>query len=237
MSSFDDLLVVQEHDTRIDQLRHRREHLDELEVAAGIRAELATLDGRRASVGSELADIRGREQRLEDEAATVQAKAADVHGRLYDGSVVAHRELEDLQEDHRLLTARQGQLEEQAIELMEQAEPLAAALAELDAARAVLQGRLDEVEQVIAAAWAEIDTESGPEEAGRSAASAASEPAVLSDYTSLRRRIGGIGAARLSGARCEGCHLEIPPAELDEVRRAPSDATVFCPQCSRILVR
>jgi len=237
VSSFDDLLVVQEHDTRIDQLRHRREHLDELEVAAGIRAELATLDGRRASVGSELADIRGREQRLEDEAATVQAKAADVHGRLYDGSVVAHRELEDLQEDHRLLTARQGQLEEQAIELMEQAEPLSTALGELDAERNVLQQRLDQVESVLAGEWVTIDAEIEVEEGARESAAGSVPERVLADYTSLRKRLGGIGAARLTGARCDGCHLEIPPAELDEVRRAAEDATVFCPQCSRILVR
>ena len=53
----------------------------------------------------------------------------------------------------------------------------------------------------------------------------------------LRRSLGGVGAARLSGARCEGCHLEIPSAELERLRRAPDDAVVNCPECARILVR
>ena len=136
---------MQEHDTRLDQLRHRRATVAEIAVVAGLRSELGELDGRRASVGGELEELRRREQRLEDEASSVQAKAADVERRLYDGSVVAHREREDLQEDHRLLTARQCQLEEQAIELMEQAEPLWTALGELDAERNVLQQRLDQV--------------------------------------------------------------------------------------------
>ena len=52
-----------------------------------------------------------------------------------------------------------------------------------------------------------------------------------------RRASGGVAVARLHGARCEGCHLEIPSAELEEVRRAPADAIVSCPECLRILVR
>jgi len=237
VGSSEDLLVVQEHDTRLDQLRHRRATVAEIAVVAGLRSELGELDGRRASVGGELEELRRREQRLEDEASSVQAKAADVERRLYDGSVVAHRELEDLQEDHRLLTARQGQLEEQAIELMEQAEPLSTALGELDAERNVLQQRLDQVESVLAGEWATIDAEIEVEEGARESAAGSVPERVLADYTSLRKRLGGIGAARLTGARCDGCHLEIPPAELDEVRRAAEDATVFCPQCGRILVR
>ena len=56
-------------------------------------------------------------------------------------------------------------------------------------------------------------------------------------YEPLRAGLGGVAVARLHGARCEGCHLEIPSAELEEVRRAPADSLVSCPECMRILVR
>ncbi len=90
---------------------------------------------------------------------------------------------------------------------------------------------------MLAGEWASIDAEIEVEEGARESAAGSVPERVLADYTSLRKRLGGIGAARLTGARCDGCHLEIPPAELDEVRRAAEDATVFCPQCGRILVR
>jgi predicted nucleic acid-binding Zn-ribbon protein len=60
---------------------------------------------------------------------------------------------------------------------------------------------------------------------------------VVEQYEGLRGRLGGIGAARLSGARCEGCHIQIPSAQLEELRRAPDDEIVNCPECMRILVR
>ena len=47
----------------------------------------------------------------------------------------------------------------------------------------------------------------------------------------------GIGAARLDGSRCLGCHLQIPAGEMVEVKAAPADAIVHCPECNRILVR
>ena len=49
--------------------------------------------------------------------------------------------------------------------------------------------------------------------------------------------LGGVGAARLVGPSCTGCHLTLPAQELDRIRREPPDALVFCDQCGRILVR
>ena len=60
---------------------------------------------------------------------------------------------------------------------------------------------------------------------------------LLATYSDLRSGLGGVAVARLNGARCEGCHLEIPSAELEGVRRAPEDSLVSCPECLRILVR
>ncbi len=237
MGALDQLLVVQDHDTRADQLRHQRDHLPELEQARTETAAIAAIDAERTRLGVELDGIRSAERRLEDEATMVQEKAAGVERRLYDGSVVAHKELEDLQADHRMLTTRQAQLEDQAIELMEQAEPLQTELDGLDERRATHQASLDGLHAVIEAACADLDARIAVELSARDAAVVDVDPAVLRDYDSLRTRLGGVGAARLDGRRCEGCHLEIPPGELDQVRKAPEDATVFCPQCGRILVR
>jgi predicted nucleic acid-binding Zn-ribbon protein len=46
-----------------------------------------------------------------------------------------------------------------------------------------------------------------------------------------------VGAARVVGSSCGGCHLTLPATELDRIRRAEPDALVTCDQCGRILVR
>src|SRR5581483_8459813 len=78
------------------------------------------------------------ERRLEDEIAMVASKAKAADQKLYSGTVNVPRELTALQDAIDSLHRRQRQLEDQELELMEQAEPLEAALAELDAQRAAL---------------------------------------------------------------------------------------------------
>ena len=66
---------------------------------------------------------------------------------------------------------------------------------------------------------------------------AAGLPAELAErYERLRTHLGGVGAARLVGDRCEGCHLTLPSMELERIHHLPADTFATCPQCDRILV-
>lgn len=237
MGSLDDLLAVQALDTRADQLRHRRATLPEREDLVAAQARRGAAEAQAAQVRSTLHALRSRQKALEDEASLVEDKAADIDRKLYDGSVTAHKELEAFQADHRLLKARQTELEDGAIEVMEQAEPVEAELSALEAAVADQQAEMDRLATAIAGAEAQIDAELVETAADRERAAAGVPEDVLATYEPLRAALGGVGAAKLVGARCEGCHLEIPSAQLEAVRHAPADAVVTCPECSRLLVR
>lgn len=237
MAALDDLLALQSLDTRVDQLEHQLVNLP-------VRAEIAEVDARRATavatadaVRSRLEELQAEQAHLEDEATLVEERATAVEANMYDGTVVAHKDLEALQSEHRMLKSRQAHLEDRAIGVMEDAEPVAAELEaadlvvrELDAVLDTLAGRLSEES-------ADVDAELAGVRADREAALALVPDDLLAVYTPLRARMGGIAVARLTGARCEGCRMEIPSAQLEEVRRAPADAAVHCPECTRILVR
>ncbi|MGH9281886.1 MAG: zinc ribbon domain-containing protein, partial [Acidimicrobiales bacterium] len=60
---------------------------------------------------------------------------------------------------------------------------------------------------------------------------------LLATYEKLRARLGGIGAARLVGPSCTGCHLTLPAQELARIKREALDALILCDQCGRILIR
>jgi len=69
------------------------------------------------------------------------------------------------------------------------------------------------------------------------AACASRLPTDLAErYERLRSHLGGVGAARLVGDRCDGCHLTLPSVEVERIRGQPTDVVVLCPQCDRILV-
>lgn len=237
MAALDDLLTVQELDTSLDQLRHRRATLPELAALAALHQERDEAAARRDEVASRLHELRSAQKEAEDHASLLEDKAREVHGSMYDGSVVAHKELEALQEEHASLQHRQSEFEDRALELMEQAEPVESELAGHDEALSRIDGRIGEVEADLLVARTELDVDIDRLEAERTVAADGLPDDLLSAYGPLREKLGGVAVARLNGARCEGCHLEIPSAELEQVRRAPEDAVVSCPECLRILVR
>ena len=237
MSDLDHLLDLQANDTTTDQLRHRRATLPE-------RARLTELDERRATLEAEVVEPRvrreqlGREQkRLEDEVATVEDKAAGVDRQLYGGAVTAPKEAQALQADLESLKRRQSQLEDQILELMEQLEPLDESLERSDAALVALEGERAEVEAALAAGEAEIDAELATITGARDALAASVPDTLLAEYDRLRSQLGGVAVARLEGPTCQGCHLTLAAAEVDQIRRLPADAVVHCPDCGRLLVR
>lgn len=237
MAALDDLLVTQDLDTTLDQLRHRRTTLPEIASLEALARELAAVKATRDEVDGRLHAVRSAQKEAEDHASLLEDKARDVHASMYDGSVAAHKELEALQEEHASLQHRQAEFEDQALELMEEAEPIEAERGAHDAVIAGLRERIAEVEADLVVARAELDVEIDRVASQRVAAAAGVPDELMVAYESLREGLGGVAVARLHGARCEGCHLEIPSAELEEIRRAPADQLVSCPECLRILVR
>ena len=237
MAAFDDLLVVQELDTAIDQLRYRRQTLPVLSSLEQVGLRVGEVSAVRDEVAGRLHRVRAEQKEAEDHAALIEDKARAVDASMYDGSVVAHKELESLQAELAQLRLRQGDYEDTALELMERAEPIEAELAEHDGVLAGLEAERDVLDSQLIVEAAEIDAEIDRLVDERGAAAGAVPEELMTAYEPLRSSLGGVAVARLIGSRCEGCHLELPSAELEEVRRAPEDAVVHCPECMRILVR
>lgn len=237
VTSLEDLLSVQELDTRVDQLRHRRATLPEL---ARRDAATAALDAARAALAdcdARLRSVRAAQREAEDHAELLGEKIDQIQTSLYDGSVVSHKELESLQAEQAALGEHRRAFEDEALEQMELAEPIEAEREGCVGVVAAAEIELARAEEELTVAAAEVDVELDAALAQRDEAASRVPAELLDRYEGLRAGLGGVGIARLSGARCEGCHLEIPSAQLEQVRRAPDDDVVTCPECGRILVR
>jgi predicted nucleic acid-binding Zn-ribbon protein len=234
---FEALLAVQDLDTALDQHAHRRSTAPE-------RAELAALESRLGSVDQRLADavarrdeVAGREARLEAELTQTEARIAEVNKRLYGGTISATRELMAMTDDVQSMERRAADLEERALEVLEEREPLDAEVAAIEGEKASLLESRADVEAQLRQVLADIDREVDALNEQRASIVGGVPDDLVAVYTRLRARLGGTGAARLVGSSCGGCHLTLPATELDQLKRQPADALVFCDQCGRILVR
>jgi len=230
------LLAVQELDTAIDRARHRRATLDERAALVAIDAQLASGEQQLSAARAQRNAVSDREQSLEGTLTAVEGRASEVKKRLYGGTVSATRELQAMAAELDSLTARASDIESQALEVMEEGEPLDARVQALEgerassiAARIVVEARLAQLE-------VEVDGETDVLSDARANAAGHVPAGLLATYEDLRQRLGGTGVARLVGSRCGGCHLTLPATELDRLRRQVPGNVSFCEQCERILV-
>jgi hypothetical protein len=234
--ALDRLLVVQDLDTLITQLVHRRAAFAERVGLTALEAELAGLVAGEAELVVRRNELAGAQKELEEQIAANNERRSGIEQRMYAARGSSTRDLQAMDEEVRHLNQRRSELEDEELVVMVDQEPIDAALAELVQQRSPIDDKAKVLRAEVAEGQDEIDGELTTARAAR-AAEAAELPAALSErYEALRARLKGTGAARLIGHRCDGCHLELSPVEVDRIRAATPDTVVTCDQCGRILV-
>jgi predicted nucleic acid-binding Zn-ribbon protein len=234
---FEALLRVQDLDTALDQHRHRRQTLAERKVVAGLDEEQAGVAADLSRAAATRDEVAGRQEKLEQELGATEARIAEINRRLYGGTVSATRELQAMAGEVEHLQERRSALEDHILEILELREPVDAEVAGLEERAGRLAAERARAADELASAEASLDAETAALAEQRAGAVSAVPPELLRTYERLRSRLDGVGAARLAGSSCGGCHLALPATEVDRIKRAPADELVFCDQCGRILVR
>lgn len=237
MSALEQLLAVQELDTAADVLRHRRDHLPARAELAARQAELADLEAASAPLRERRHELARAQQALEDEIALVGAKVDEVNAKLYGGGGTNAKELQSLQDEIDSLGRRRSSLEDKVLDVMVEAEPVDSELDVVAAKREAIDEAAVAATAALVEAETAIDTELADIETRRAEAAAVVDAALLARYEALRSRLKGVGIARFDGRTCQGCHLTLPAAEAEQVRRqARDDGVATCPECDRLLV-
>lgn len=236
MSDLEALLLVQERDTTIDQLRHRRATLPERAELRDVEAKLGSLATEHAEATKVRDVVAERQANLEGTIAASEARIAEIDKRMYSGEISASRDLQAMTTEIASIKARVSTLEDNALEAMDEREPLDAAVAELESREATLFAERKRLKAAIAEAEDAIDAELLAEEAARRDAAAVVPQGLNETYEKLRARLGGIGAARLEHGTCMGCRMKLPATEIDRIKHMSEGTLVFCDQCGRILV-
>ena len=232
------LLAVQDLDTSITQLQHRRDALAETSGLAAVEAELAALEAERADAAAP-AERAWRRRRRASRSRSPAHRAARRHreapvrrDRLVGSRPAGH----ERRGQH--LTERRAELEEQElVAMLEPGSDRRRARARCASGMAPLEAQADELRAQVGAGAPRARCRDRRPPPGRVPPRRPSCPTALSDrYETLRTRLKGTGAARLIGSHCDGCHLELSSVEVERIRALPPGEVATCEQCGRILV-
>lgn len=231
------LLDLQEIDSALDRLAHRKRTLPELAEIERIESRLAELRDAVVGVETEIGDIEREQRKVENDVDMVRSRIERDQKRLDTGAVGSAKELESLQHEVGSLGRRRSDLEDLVLEQMERKEEAEVRLRALTEERATLTAALGAAEVTRDTTFGDIDRDSADHAASRGPLAAELAGPLLDLYEKVRASSGGVGAAALHRGRCEGCHLSLPPSDLAKMKAAPADEVIRCEECRRILVR
>lgn len=228
------LLQLQGLDTAADQAQHRKANLAERETLKSVAESVIAWEKRCNELTALISAAEDAIARAEQQSGEIDAKRSRLQEQLK--TVIAPREAEALQHEIAVLDEDRSTLDEDALMKMDEQSSAEVELSALQAQEVDLRQQasaattaVTEVEAAIDAGLTDIGTQ-------REQLVSALPKALVGRYEHVRAKL-GVAAAMLTGSQCEGCHLDLSPAEVDEVRRSPVDAIPDCPQCGRLLVR
>ena len=228
------LLKLQSVDTQIDQLTHRLGVLPELTSAKAHRQELMAWEAERQRMLARTAELETQVEAAEQQAAELDMHKMRLSGQLR--TVIAPLEAEALQSEMKTLSDRRDVLDEQELDAMEELSDLEIQMAEHAEQEAILRDALGQSDEALHRTQAEINAEVAALTALQVELRAQVPADVVARYDHLRSSL-GVAVAPLLGRRCEGCHMDLSPVEVDLVKAVPAGELAECPQCTRILVR
>ncbi|MFV2179021.1 zinc ribbon domain-containing protein [Actinomadura sp. LOL_016] len=231
------LIDLQELDSSLDRLAHRRRTLPEMAEIARVEGRLTELRDAIVTAETEVGDLQREQKKAEQDVDQVRTRADRDQKRLDSGQVTSAKDLGSLQAEIESLQRRQSDLEEVVLEIMERTETAEARVAGLRGEQTAAQRDLEDLTARRDAAQGEIDGEAGTTTTARTAVAKDVPDDLLGLYEKLRSQFGGVGAAKLFRGACQGCHLALNTVDLNRIRAAAEDEVVRCEECRRILVR
>ncbi|MGH8896793.1 MAG: zinc ribbon domain-containing protein [Egibacteraceae bacterium] len=230
------LLELQQVDTAITRLRHRRANLPEQRTLDN-HADLHRRVRFELGAARERLDRLGRGQRRhERELDMVERRYASETQRKYSGVIKAQKEFEALDAELESLLTRKSDLEDTLLEIMEQTEETESLISTLSEREAELALEVAAAAAARDEAAAGIDDELGKRATERDVVAANLPAPVRRYYDDVRARKDGVAVAELVGRTCAGCRLELTATEMQEVRERVDRGLARCEQCGRILV-
>ena len=229
LAAIEKLLVLQDRDRQIAQLRRERDRLPDERVEADAILAQGNAELNAAKEALKVNEIERK--KLELEAGGKWGTANKYKGQLC--QIKSNIEYQALQKEISQLEEEIRQIEDRELEWMERGEILQKQIRERSTQVKLLAERVaaqkadfDVREKIIHERLARLESE-------RAALTKDLEEAIFERYERILASKGDLAVAAIEHENCGGCHLHLPPQLIHAVRNAGELET--CSNCGRIL--
>lgn len=223
------LLVIQDRDRKILALRK-----DLANVPSQIQHAESRLTHDREAVQRHRGELQQLEVKMKKLELDIQTRENTI-GKLKNQQYETRKNEEYRALGHEV-ERYQGEvtrLEDEELELMEEAEGVKSRLAEAEASLAKTRQRVDEELAGLEERRRNAEEEIRSLEESKAPFIARVEPTLYTMYERLLKSKGGSAVVPLAGGQCKGCHMKVTTATV--VKAKAEQEVTHCEQCGRIV--
>ena len=230
------LLALQQIDSDLIKLRHQLKNSPHRQSLENLNRKEQESKNLLIAAETEESDIKHELDRSEVDVEQVAMRIERDEKRLASGTGTP-KELEQLQHELGSLAKRRAELEDVELAIMVRIEEVRKVVVALKENILEIDREIAKVKSDLEKENSEISTSESANLKSRQELSAQISPELISLYEKIRETQDGVGAARLAGDSCDGCHLKLNAAELEKIKSLPEDEVVRCEECRRVLIR
>lgn len=230
------LLALQQIDSDLIKLRHQLKNSPHRQSLENLNRKEQESKNLLIAAETEESDIKHELDRSEVDVEQVAIRIERDEKRLASGTGTP-KELEQLQHELGSLAKRRAELEDVELAIMVRIEEVRKVVVALKENILEIDREIAKVKSDLEKENSEISTSESANLKSRQELSAQISPELISLYEKIRETQDGVGAARLAGDSCDGCHLKLNAAELEKIKSLPEDEVVRCEECRRVLIR
>jgi len=213
------------------ELESNEQALKQITSQLGESQEVVRVRSRLISERQRLEELRRQQHSLEWEIDDITTKLTATEDKLYSGSVGNPKELANLQHEADGLKLRRSQLEDKALDVMEQVELAAGSVATISSQLKTLEAEWQSQQQQLSSEMEKLKAVMSALQHKRQTLSAEIDPEAVELYHELKKQK-GTAVAKVEQGICRGCGISLSASEL---QRARSGILTQCSSCGRIL--
>lgn len=230
------LLEIQALDTEIKRNLHRLKNIPQVAELEKLKHFDLEVEKKNVQLGTLVADKKRELRRVEADLEQLQSRRQLQQGRL-DAGQSAAKELMAIESEIKRIVKRQDELETQQLEIIGEIEKYAQIQAKIDAKKAEIQVRQQNLEAEMGSQMGDLNTAVEDLQRRREALAVGIDTELYETYAEIAAKTGGVGAVKITDLRVENIELEFSAAEASRIRQADPDEVLFSEEYDYILVR
>jgi predicted nucleic acid-binding Zn-ribbon protein len=219
--------AISARSTEIENIKNNKEQVSALK-------ELEQVAKKFDEVNGAYSDLESKRKKLEDTVELQNEKIKNDESKLFSGTIMSAKELENYQEEVKILKQKNSEMEDKILELMieleEMSDKVKQAAAEKDKAEANVNRINNEMNEKIEVLKHIVE---GLRKRKDDVISRIPKD-HLKKYNEVKTKKGGIAVSVLKNNFCNVCNMEIPTIAAEKIEDI--DEVYSCPLCGRMSV-